>query len=291
VPAEILEDISIVVPTLGRDLLRRCLESIAAGSAWPAELIVVDQGAAEEVPAWLTDFEERGLSCRHVRSDERGIAAATNLGVRLARTPFVAITHDDCRVAPDWLKIIAGHVARAGQAVTTGRVEPEGDGIVLTIVTSREQRTYTEPLIDGDVLFPPNMALPVSVFERTGYFDEHPSLRMAGEDNEWAYRVLRASVPIKYEPDAVVYHLAWMKRSDLVSVHRRYARGQGSFYGKYLLRRDSFIARRAVRDLVRAPWLLLRGIFTLNRDLMAMGFGEVTGLPVGIVNGMRGRKT
>jgi GT2 family glycosyltransferase len=134
------------------------------------------------------------------------------------------------------------------------------------------------------------MALPVSVFERAGYFDEHPSLRMAGEDNEWAYRALRAGVPIKYEPDAVVHHAAWMKRSDLVSLHRRYARGQGSFYGKYLLRLDAFILRRAVRDLVRAPWLLLRGTVTLNWDLIAMGFGEITGLPVGIVAGMRMRR-
>ena len=286
---EVLENLSIVIPTLGRELLRRCLESIAGGSAWPAELIVVDQGDADDVPRWLAALEKRGLDCRHVPSQSRGIAAATNLGVHRAGTPFVAITHDDCRVETDWLRTIAARVVNAGQAVVTGRVEPEGNGIVLTIVTSRQPRTYTEPLIDGDVLFPPNMALPVSVFERVGYFDEHPSLRAAGEDNEWAYRALRAGVPIAYEPAAVVHHLAWMKRSDLLSVHRRYARGQGGFYGKYLLRGDAFIARRAVRDLVRAPWLLLRGIITANRDLIAMGIGEITGLPVGIVAGMRWR--
>src|SRR5918996_5666561 len=178
--AEVINDVSIVVPTLGRSVLLTCLESIAEGSAWPAELIIVDQGDSGEARRCVHDLGQRGLVCRRVPSDRRGIAAATNLGIQSAQTPFVAITHDDCRVASDWLRVIAGHVSRGGGSVITGRVEPEGEGIVLTIVTSREPRTYTEPLVDGDVLFPPNMALSLSVFERTGYFDEHPSLRMAG---------------------------------------------------------------------------------------------------------------
>ena len=36
--------------------------------------------------------------------------------------------------------------------------------------------------------------------QQIGYFDEHPSLRYAGEDNEWAYRALQAGLPIVYGP-------------------------------------------------------------------------------------------
>jgi GT2 family glycosyltransferase len=280
-------DVSVVIPTLGRELLGGCLDSIAAGTVWPAELIVVDQGSTGFTAPWIDRIERRGLAITHVRSTETGIAAGTNRGLERVRTAFVATTHDDCRVRADWLERLAERVRTVGDAILTGRVEPDGEGIVLTIVTSPEAAIYTRPMIDRDVLFPPNMSFPLRVLERVGYLDEHPSLRLAGEDNEWAYRALRSGVPIVYDPDVAVLHHGWQGRDALRSLYRRYARGQGAFYGKYLRRADPFIARRAARDLVRAPWLLLRGAMTGNADLLAMGLGEVVGLPAGLVAGLR----
>jgi GT2 family glycosyltransferase len=144
-------------------------------------------------------------------------------------------------------------------------------------------------MIDRDVLFPANMAFSPTLLERIGYFDEHPSLRLAGEDNEWAYRALRAGVPIVYDPDILVSHLAWQAADSLPGLYERYARGQGAFYGKHLRRADLFIARRIARDLLRAPWLLLRGFVTGNEQLVAMGLGEVRGLIPGILAGMTNR--
>jgi GT2 family glycosyltransferase len=279
-------DVSIVIPTVGRELLKGCLESIAAGTVWPAELIVVDQGSGAAATS-IDDLIRRGVATTYVNSNETGIAAGTNRGLERVRTPFVATTHDDCRVRSDWLERISERVRSAGDAILTGRVEPEGEGVVLTIVTSSKPATYTRPMIDRDVLFPSNMAFSLRLLERIGYLDEHPSLRFAGEDNEWAYRALRAGIPIIYDPDAVVTHHAWQGADALRSLYRRYARGQGAFYGKYLRRADPFIARRVARDMVRAPWLLLRGAVTGNADLVAMGLGEVIGLPTGLLAGLR----
>ena len=283
----VAEDISVVIPTLGRALLRGCLESIASGTIWPAELIVVDQGSNEDVAMWVAQLKERGLPITHLRSRATGIAAGTNRGFERVRTPFVATTHDDCRVDTGWLERIASRMPEVSGAILTGRVEPEGDGIVLTIVTSLDHAVYRSPMIDRDVLFPANMAFALALLERIGYLDEHPSLRLAGEDNDWAYRALRAGVPIVYDPDIIVSHLAWQANDMLPALYERYARGQGAFYGKHLRRADLFIARRAARDLVRAPWLLLRGLLTGNPQLVAMGRGEVRGLLPGMLAGMR----
>jgi hypothetical protein len=70
-------------------------------------------------------------------------------------------------------------------------------------------------------------------------------------------------------------------------IYRRYARGQGAFYGKYLRRGDMFIARRAARDIARCGWLALRGVFSRNQELRAMAYGEVTGLVPGLLAGLR----
>jgi GT2 family glycosyltransferase len=276
----------VVIPTVGRPLLEGCLESIAAGGAWPAELIVVDQGASPAVAGWVERLRVRGINARHVPSARTGIAAGTNQGLQLVRTRFVAVTHDDCRVSPDWLASMAERLRGAGEVILTGRLEPEGDGEVPTTVTHPHRIVYTRPLLDRDVLFPANMGLPVRVLERVGWLDEDPLLRWAAEDNDWAYRALRAKVPIVYEPALVVGHLAWRDRLELAATYRRYARGQGCFYGKWLRRGDPFIALRAARDLLRGPWLVLRGLVTGNRVLAGMGRAEVAGIGPGILAGL-----
>jgi GT2 family glycosyltransferase len=286
---EVATDVSVVIPTVGRPLLEGCLASIASAATWPVELIVVDQGTSAETGRWIEGLRHQGLTARHVRSQQTGIASATNRGLERVRTPFVAITHDDCRVRPDWLQKLSARLREVGDAVVTGRVEPEGEGVVVTVVKRREPMVYRRPLIDRDVLFPPNMGFPIRLLERVGYFDEHPSLRLAGEDNDWAYRVLTSGIPIVYDPDIVVSHFAWQDARELSALYRRYARGQGSFYGKYLRRRDGFIAMRVLRDVARAPWLLVRGALTGNRELQAMGLGEMTGLVPGLIAGLRNR--
>jgi GT2 family glycosyltransferase len=287
----VAENVTVVVPTLGGPLLRGCLDALAAGSAWPARLLIVDQGCRSEVADWLTALQGRGMDAVHVPTREIGISAATNRGLERVETPYAAVTHDDCRVRETWLERLAARLGEAGEAVLTGRVEPEGDGIVLTVKTAADAATYTSPLLDGDVLFPPNMGFSIRLLERVGWFDEHPSLATAGEDNDWAHRILRAGVPIIYDPGIVVGHLARHRVEDLPALYRRYARGQGAFYGKWLRSGDLFIVRRVARDLVRAPWLLLRGLATRNPDLIAMGRGEVTGLLPGILAGLSNRST
>jgi GT2 family glycosyltransferase len=283
----VARDVTVVIPTVGRPLLEGCLESIVAGTVWPAEVVVVDQGRTDVTVPWIDRLTRSGVAITHVRSGDTGIAAGTNRGLERVRTPFVATTHDDCRARIDWLETLAARVRTVGDAIVTGRVEPEGDGLVLTIVTSPHPRTYTRPMIDRDVLFPPNMAFPIRLVERIGYLDEHPSLRLAGEDNEWAYRALRAGIPIVYDPEIVVAHVAWQDPRRARHVYRRYAMGQGAFYGKYVRRGDPFILGRTARDLLRAPWLVLRGFVTRNAELRAMGLGELTGLPAGLAAGLR----
>jgi GT2 family glycosyltransferase len=286
-PRRTADDVTVVIPTLGGAVLNGCLESLAQGSVWPARLIVVDQGGGAIAASSIARLRERSMDVEHILAPANGISSATNLGLRQVRTTFAAVTHDDCRVRTDWLHRVAIRLHDIGEAILTGRVEPEGDGIVLTINIAPEPMTYRSPLLAGDVLFPPNMAFPIRLLDRIGWLDEHPSLATAGEDNEWAHRALRAGVSIVYDPTVIVGHLARHRPGDLRGLYLRYARGQGAFYGTWLRRGDPFIARRAARDLLRAPWLLLRGLVTRNSELMSMGRGEVLGLLPGIVAGLR----
>ena len=287
VPRAIAGEVTVIVPTMGGSVLQGCLESIVSGTVWPACLVVIGQGLGHAADDWVATVRKQGMDVLLVRANPAGISAATNRGLEHVRTRYAAVTHDDCRVRFDWLERLAARLAELGDAILTGRVEPEGEGIVLTVKTADLPAIYTSPLLDGDVLFPPNMGFAVRLLDRIGWLDEHPSLATAGEDNEWAHRALRADVKIVYDPTVVVNHLARHRREDLPVLYRRYARGQGAFYGTWLRRGDRFIARRAARDLVRAPWLLVRGLVTRNSELISMGRGEITGLLPGIIAGLR----
>ena len=280
-------EVTVIVPTTGGTVLQGCLGSIANGTVWPACIVVVDQGSRPIPTEWVAALQDKGLVVEHVRMNQAGIAAATNRGFEQVRTRYVAVTHDDCLVRADWLERLAARLNEVGEAIVTGRVEPEGEGIVLTVQTSDRAAVYTSPILHGDVLFPPNMGFLLGLVDRIGRLDEHPSLATAGEDNEWAHRALRAGVQIIYDPSIIVGHLARHRTEDLPALYRRYARGQGAFYGTWLRRGDAFIARRAGRDLVRAPWLLARGLMTRNPELIAMGRGEIEGLLPGILSGLK----
>jgi GT2 family glycosyltransferase len=283
-----MSDVTLVIPTIGRDLLEGCLESIVAGSAWPACLIVVDQGSSPAVGAWLERLAMHGLRTEHVMSDERGAAAARNRGIERVSTRFVAATDDDCRVATDWLERMTARLRERADAFITGRVEAMGAGGGVaspSLMESDETQVHTRPLLERDPLYGNNMGFAVATAERIGPMDERACVRFA-EDAEWSYRALRAGIPVVYAPEVTVRHLAWRDATELARTYRRYARSQGAFYGTYLRRGDRFIAARALFDLARAPWLLVRGIATRNDELTAIGRAYVTDLPVGILRGL-----
>jgi GT2 family glycosyltransferase len=290
-PREKAAAVTVVVPTLGGPLLKGCLDALSAGSLWPARLIVADQRRGSDTVALVAALCDRGMDVVHLPVEGHGISRATNCGLARAETVYAAVTHDDCRVRVDWLERLTARLVEGRRAVFTGRVMPEGEGIVLTVKTDRRPFTFTSPPRRGCALFPPNMGFPLDLLPQVGWFDEHPSLATAGEDNDWAHRVLKAGVPIVYDPSIVVGHLARYQMADLPALYRRYSRGHGAFYGKWLRRRDPLIARRAAVDLIRAPWLLFRGVVTRDSMLTAMGIGEVTGLLPGIIAGLRNTPT
>jgi GT2 family glycosyltransferase len=280
-----LEDVTVVIPTLGRPILRDCLGSIAAGSAWPGRIVVVDQGLREEIAALLREATGWGIPCDYVPSRERGRARGVNRGVERARTRFVAITDDDCRVEPSWLERLVAALRAHPEAVVTGRVEGSGEGVEL-VVTSREPAVYTRPGWRFDRLSGGNMGLARALFDAVGPLDEDPRLAFA-EDGEWAYRALRAGVPIRYEPEAGVTHHGWRSPEERTGQYRNYARSHGAFYGKYLRRGDLWIALRAALHQFRAMQRWLRATLSGEQEVARIARAYATGLLPGILSMLR----
>ena len=285
----VLDEVSIVIPTVGRDILRSSLMRIAQGSRWPARLVVVDQGGRDEIRGWLAALEEAGLESLYIPSVGRGRAQGLNEGLGRVDTPFFGITDDDCLVDESWLEVMVGVLVGRAQTVVSGKVLAGGESVVLT-VTSEERAEYLRPRLSFDRLSGGNMGTSVEVLRKVGPFDESDYIRTA-EDGEWAYRALRSGVTLIYEPALIVTHMDWRDADSRVRQYRSYARSHGGFYGKYLRRGDAFMGLRAAYHFARAAKTTLRGILSGNRDLRAMGWSYLSGLPAGIREGLRNEKS
>ena len=282
------DDISVVIPTVGRLILKKCLESIAAGNELPGKVIIVDQSSNMEIREWLNDLEELGVEPKHIPSTQTGRAAGLNRGLECADTEFVAITDDDCLVAPDWLQNMRTHLKASPTSVVTGRVEAGGDEGVQIVVTSMSPATFYRPRIKFDTMSGGNLGVSLAVRNHIGPFDEDRVVRCA-EDAEWAYRTLRSGVAIQYAPDVVIYHCGWRNSREREYQYRDYALSHGGFYGKYLRRGDWFIALRALVLYLRELRRFVRGAVRRNEEDRRMAWACLRWLGPGILTGLRSR--
>ena len=282
-------ELTVVIPTLGRSILRGTLDALAQGSVRPAEVIIVDQGRRDELAAMAAKYTAAGMPVAWIPSHQTGRSAGLNDGMSRVRTEYTAITDDDCVPAPDWVEGIVRELSLRPDAILTGRVKAGGQEPVLSVVLSEKAIEQRRPSLRFDRLSGGNMAIATSLARRLGPFQEAACMRTA-EDAEFAYRALRAGVPIRYAPQVVVTHQGWRDPAQRSSQYRDYGLSQGGFYGLYLRRGDLFIALRAIVHLGRSlkRWLLGR---LRNDDEMAVnGRAYVKGLLPGLIAGWRTEK-
>src|SRR3954454_22465208 len=118
----VLDNCTVVVPTIGRPSLDVLLDALAGGSGpRPAELILVDD---RPTGAPLSPQRPGLPPVRVVRTGGGGPAAARNLGWRTARTEWIAFLDDDVVPDGDWYARLAADLADlpADVAGTQGRV-------------------------------------------------------------------------------------------------------------------------------------------------------------------------
>ena len=252
--------VSVLIPTIGRrNLLRSCISSVFACDPPADEVLIVEQGNEASAQS-LVDEVGPGRA-RVVSCDGRGVARATNLGLREARHDLVLVTHDDCTVRSDWVAIAFLNARAVPGGIVTGRVlPPEGSDYVPSTKSSSDEEDFTGRIRTG-ALFPNNMILSASAAAKIGGFDERWGLRHA-EDNDFCYRWLRCGGSLRYLPELVVWHHDWRGPDELVRTHVNYARGQGAFYAKHLYLGDRQVLPLLRRDL--RAWA--RGLFRSPLD-------------------------
>ena len=116
----------MIVPTICRpDELRACLESVAAQTRPPDEVVVVLPTARGPCDKVVDEFRER-LVLREDRGSEEGIVAAVNKGLVMAAGDVVCLLDDDAMAPPHWLRRVERWFRDGRVGAAAGPLVPPG---------------------------------------------------------------------------------------------------------------------------------------------------------------------
>lgn len=277
--------VTVVVPTVGRASLATTLCSLAAADPGPAEVVVVDQserGAGERA------LVAAGLRGRVVAMTRDGIPAALNAGLRAAAHDVVLVTHDDCRVATDWIRAADDAVRSDPEALWTGRVLPDAaDASGLSVPSTidlPEPVTYAGTP-RADALYPANMAVRAALVLDLGGFDER--FRFAAEDNDLCFRWMASGRAVRYTPAMTVWHADWRDADALRAMYRTYHLAQGALLAKYLRLRHPDSVRLARDSMVWAARGTAARLVRRRLGPVDPTYAGLTHIPLGVVRAWR----
>jgi GT2 family glycosyltransferase len=174
--AEARVSVVITCYDLGR-YLDEALDSVLAQTLQDLEIVLVDDGSTDpETVALLADY--RRPKTRVIHSDNRGVAAAKNLGISQTSAPYLCTLDADDRLAPTWLEMAAARLdADPGLAFVSHWYRAFGDETWTLQPTACDLRALLETnTVNGAAL------VRRSAFEAVGGYDE--TFREGCED--WA---------------------------------------------------------------------------------------------------------
>ena len=274
--------VSVIVCTRDRpDQLRTCLGSLLALRRPDVELLVVDNGSADDRSRQVC----ADLGVRVVVESRPGQTSARNCGVAATSGELVAFTDDDVIVDPRWLDEIDSEFDDPMTMIATGYIGPG--------VLDHESQVFFEAHGGferrGDrVLFDPhqqpllwgttgagagaNMVVRRQLFEEIGGFDEMfgaGTPTRASDDKVFYYRTLEAGFRIRYDPARIVWHQHRASHAALERIYRDYGTGEFTWAG-HVLR-----TRRDMRAFSVFQWWLGHYV----KDLARWKLGDVAGIP------------
>ena len=104
-----MEKVSVIVPVYNRrNLLGRCLDSIAAQTYRPIELIVVDNGSTDRSLEFASEWGSRHVTpdfpIKIIEEHQKGVCLARNKGLTLASGDFTLFFDSDDAMRPELIE-------------------------------------------------------------------------------------------------------------------------------------------------------------------------------------------
>ncbi|MCI0184442.1 glycosyltransferase family 2 protein [Sulfoacidibacillus ferrooxidans] len=220
-----MSEIDLVIVNYNtKSMLFQCLQSIAAHTSIPHEIIVVDNGS--------TDGSVQAL--RHVNSDHliviannhnKGYAKACNQGIVAGSSPYILLLNSDVMVTEQWLEPLLHcmksdpRIAVVGPKMIDEHGRITGAGVVGTeahhvprgLLERDEPGKYDQ---QEDCLSVCGAAYLIrrDLLGELGLFDEHYFFYF--EETDYSFHARHQGYRVVYCPQSTIYHLMGQSCND-----------------------------------------------------------------------------
>lgn len=165
--------VSVIIPTYNRaDYLAHALQSVFDQTLAPFEIIVVDDGSTDSTSDVMRGLRER---VRYYRQNHKGVSAARNLGLEVARGEVIAWLDSDDLWEPSFLATIVPLLAADSEfdGVYTGISRIDADGNLLPQPSQRvvPPSDLHSSLTEDCFIQTSTFVARKSCFDRVGDFD------------------------------------------------------------------------------------------------------------------------
>jgi GT2 family glycosyltransferase len=255
-----LIEVSIVICTYNRSArlakALAALSSVQSQRRW--EAIIVDNNSDDETPNTVKRWIGKIPNLRYVFEARRGLGAARDRGWREAQGALIALTDDDCYVAPDYVDAIAQAFEEYPDVgCIGGRILLHDPTDAKVTIDTRDYSVEYRPFrffAPGD-MHGANLTFRRAALEAIGGID--PALGagskfQGAEDTDAVAAVLWAGYSARYDPRPTVSHHHGRKQADIPALLANYDMARGAYYAKYMLRRRTRFAY--VRGWIAKNW-------------------------------------
>ena len=229
---------SIVIPTFNTDIvLMQCLEALCNQSVDKKcfEVLVVNDGGKNEISEIIGFFESQ-LDLRYFFQENKGPAAARNLGIKNAKGDIILFLDDDSLPNKDWLKNV----------IKAWKTFPDYDGIggytisettdnIYCRVNSDFFNWYLEQYSDDKLhpfLVTCNAGYRKNVLNKIGNFDER-FRKASGEDRDLNIKISKTGGKLRLDKSILVYHDRDLTLRSFAKKHYNYGNAAYNIYVRY----------------------------------------------------------
>ena len=303
----------VVVTHDGLDFTRLCLGSVLANTPGDFELLVIDNGSADETASYLAEAARSDARVRVLLGGgNAGFAAACNQGLSLAAGEHLVLLNNDTMVAPGWLTGLLAHlhnpeVGLAGPVTNRigNEAEIECDYDTWGAFLALARRRSLEHAGEWREIHTPAMfclAMRRDTYERLGPLDERYEVGLL-EDDDYAERARLAGYQLRCVEDVLVHHFGEASFGRLVAAgeharilranQRRFAEKWGREWEPYARRHSPRYesAAQEMREAVGSAVPAQATVLVVSRgddELLALGGRRALHFPQGSSGGWAG---
>jgi glycosyltransferase involved in cell wall biosynthesis len=202
---------SVVIPLYNKaDVIEKTIQAVLDQTFDQFEVIVINDGSTDDSLKIVTGFSDSRIKI--IDQKNRGVSAARNAGIKLAKYDFVAFLDGDDLWLPNYLfeqsRLIADFSQASMWGMGWGAVDDAGHHEVDHGGIEYDFRNvisnYFERSSHANLFFTSAVVIRRNAFNQVGLFDERIAI---GEDLDMWYRIIISNIVVFFNSTMVFYRL------------------------------------------------------------------------------------